>query len=210
MFNTKEMDPEILNICERLLKRALNCEFEEDDIKVFPDQIDNNNLQLLFVIPGVLLVGLSKIIDEKIYYKRVSKLKVLFENETDPQKIIDEFGKLLTEDDESDNFRIKIESNEFSASCHKLIHICLLLFYPISSSNSDENLNAARHRLRGLVCAIGNYLIFCCLILKKSKKNEDENWIYPEEVNAIIKNIFDGELKSNMFLNLGLSISVEK
>lgn len=109
MFDKKSIDQEILAICEKLLERALSCKIEKGKIRVHSNKIHEDQLFILFVLPGMLIIALSSIAGNKKHQNIIRAMEEILDRETDYQKILNGLIDLLSEDSIPNYITKKIE-----------------------------------------------------------------------------------------------------
>lgn len=90
------MDQQVLDICEKLIERSLNCKIQDGEISSSPDdEIYDDQLFLLFTLPGILIIALSSIAGNQKLQSLIREIDTILHQETDYQKILQEFCNLI-------------------------------------------------------------------------------------------------------------------
>lgn len=113
MFDNKSIDQQVLDICDKLFERSLNCKIQNNEIRFSPeDEIHDDQLFLLFTLPGILILALSSIAGNKEYLSLIRATNTILHQKTDGHRTLQEFCNLIP--DGSMLNTIKEKSNKFT------------------------------------------------------------------------------------------------
>ncbi|MBT4526819.1 MAG: hypothetical protein HOC24_09735 [Deltaproteobacteria bacterium] len=95
MFDKKSIDQQMMDICKKLFKKAVNCEFDYNTVKSYPNEIRKTNLLLLFSLPGIFITALATITGNKKYQELINTIEETLNSNTDYEKIYMAFKDLI-------------------------------------------------------------------------------------------------------------------